>query len=39
MACITAERLIQHLERCGFVLMQREPGAAPTTPNRPSSRC
>ncbi len=29
MARITAERLVQHLERSGFVLMKRPPGAAP----------
>jgi hypothetical protein len=37
MARITAERLIRHLERSGFVLMRREPGAAPTTAGMPSS--
>ena len=37
MARITAERLIQHLERAGFVLMRLEPAAAPTTSNMPSS--
>lgn len=31
MAEITAERLVRHLERSGFVLMKRPPGAAPTT--------
>jgi hypothetical protein len=38
MARITAERLIRHLERCGFVLMRQEPGAAPTTAGMLSSR-
>jgi hypothetical protein len=36
-ARITAERLIQHLERAGFVLMRSEPAAAPTTSNMPVS--
>ncbi|WP_428489554.1 hypothetical protein [Rhodopila sp.] len=31
MARITADRLVRHLERSGFVLMKRPPGAAPTT--------
>jgi hypothetical protein len=31
MARITAERLVQHLERSGFVLMKRPNGAAPST--------
>jgi hypothetical protein len=31
MARITADRLVRHLERCGFVLMKRPPGAASTT--------
>jgi hypothetical protein len=31
MARITAERLVQHLERSGFVLMKRPDAAAPTT--------
>ena len=30
MARITAERLVQHLERSGFVRMQKPPVAAPT---------
>jgi hypothetical protein len=34
---ITTERLIRHLERCGFVLMRQEPGAAPMTADMPSS--
>ena len=37
MARITAERLVQHLERIGFVLMRSEPAAAPTTASMPSS--
>ena len=37
MARITAERLIRHLERAGFVLMRSEPSPAPTTSNMPSS--
>jgi hypothetical protein len=37
MARITAERLIRHLARSGFVLMRSEPGAAPTTSHMPSS--
>ena len=28
---ITAERLVRHLERSGFVLMKRPAGMAPTT--------
>ncbi len=31
MARITAERLVQHLERSGFVLMKRPPSTAPST--------
>lgn len=31
MARITADRLVRHLERSGFVLMKRPPGQAPTT--------
>ncbi|MDA8049140.1 MAG: hypothetical protein M0002_03900 [Rhodospirillales bacterium] len=31
MARITAERLVQHLERSGYVLMKRPAAAAPTT--------
>jgi hypothetical protein len=30
MARITAERLVRHLERSGFVLMKRPPAVAPT---------
>ncbi|HET8997371.1 MAG TPA: hypothetical protein VFN42_11960 [Acetobacteraceae bacterium] len=33
MARITAERLVRHLERCGFVLM-RAPGAAAPSSSR-----
>lgn len=31
MARITAERLVRHLERSGYVLMRRPEGAAPST--------
>jgi hypothetical protein len=31
MARITAERLVGHLERSGYVLMKRPEGPAPTT--------
>jgi hypothetical protein len=31
MARITAERLVQHLERSGYVLMRRPEAAAPST--------
>lgn len=31
MARVTAERLAEHLERSGFVLMKRADGTAPTT--------
>jgi hypothetical protein len=37
MARITAEYLIRHLERAGFVLMRKAPGAASMTSNVPSS--
>ena len=37
MARITAEYLIQHLVRSGFVLMRSEPSPAPTTSHMPSS--
>lgn len=30
MATITAERLVRHLERCGFVLMKRPDATAPS---------
>ena len=32
MARITAERLVEHLERSGFVLMRRPPAGAPSVP-------
>lgn len=31
MARITAERLVRHLERSGYILMKRSEGAAPST--------
>jgi len=31
MARVTAERLVQHLERSGYVLMKRPAKAAPST--------
>jgi hypothetical protein len=31
MARITAERLVRHLERCGYVLMRKPEAAAPST--------
>ena len=31
MARVTAERLVQHLERSGFVLMRRPAASAPST--------
>jgi len=31
MARVTAERLVQHLERSGYVLMRRPTAAAPST--------
>ena len=37
MARITADRLVRHLERCGFVLMKRPPASAPTTAIMPPS--
>lgn len=37
MARITAERLIQHLERSGYVVMKRPAAAAPSTKNFPGS--
>jgi hypothetical protein len=36
MARITADRLVRHLERSGFVLMKVPQGAAPTTSIMPS---
>jgi hypothetical protein len=38
MARITAERLVRHLERSGFVLMKRPPEAAPAIGGMPPSR-
>ena len=38
MARITAERLVQHLEGSGFVLMKGPPRGAPTTAHVPPSR-
>jgi hypothetical protein len=35
MARITADRLVRHLQRCGFVLMKSAPAAASTTSNMP----
>ena len=35
MARITAERLVQHLEASGFVVMKRPPAAAPNTSSMP----
>ena len=32
MADIVAKRLVEHLQRSGFVIMKRAPGPAPTTP-------
>ena len=37
MARITAERLVRHLERSGFVQMKRSPTAPPATANMPSA--
>ena len=38
MARITADRLVQHLERSGFVLMKRPPAPAHSTgPMRPAA--
>ena len=31
MARVTAERLVQHLQRCGYVLMRKPAPNAPTT--------
>ena len=33
MARITAERLVQHLQQSGFVLLKKPPAAAPSTSN------
>jgi hypothetical protein len=38
MARITAERLVQHLQASGFVLMKRPPRVAPTTGGMPPGR-
>jgi hypothetical protein len=38
MARITAERLVQHLEASGFVLMKGPPRVAPTTGGMPPGR-
>lgn len=40
MANITAERLVEHLLRSGFVVMKRPPAKAPSTPKtrRPEDR-
>ena len=35
MAELTAEHLVQHLERDGFVLLKRAPAAAPTSSCHP----
>jgi hypothetical protein len=35
MARITAERLVQHLEASGFVVLKRPPAAAPNTSRMP----
>ena len=35
MAQITAERLIQHLQQCGFVILKRPPNAAPSSSHHP----
>jgi hypothetical protein len=32
---IAAERLVKHLERCGFVVMKRPPALAPTASGMP----
>ncbi len=37
MARITADRLVRHLERSGFVLMKKPPGPDPTTSHMPLS--
>jgi hypothetical protein len=37
MARITAERLVEHLARSGYVVMKRPAAAAPTTRDFPSS--
>jgi hypothetical protein len=35
MARITAERLVRHLQRCGFVVMKTPAAAAPTASQMP----
>ena len=35
MARVTAERLVQHLERSGYVLMKRPAATAPSTSGHP----
>jgi hypothetical protein len=37
MARITADYLIHHLQRAGFVLMRSDPAASPNTSHMPSS--
>jgi hypothetical protein len=37
MAQITAERLVQHLEASGFVVMKKPPAPPPTTSHMPLS--
>jgi hypothetical protein len=37
MARITADRLVQHLEASGFVVMKKPPATAPTTGNMSST--
>jgi hypothetical protein len=37
MARITAQRLVEHLERAGFVLMKRPPARAPVAPGGDNS--
>jgi hypothetical protein len=37
MAQITAERLVQHLEASGFVVMKKPPAPPPTTSHMPPS--
>jgi hypothetical protein len=36
MARITADRLVRHLERSGFVVMKKPAAASPTTSHMPS---
>jgi hypothetical protein len=38
MAQITAERLVAHLARCGFVVMKKPPASAPSTSPHPPPR-